>query len=50
MLKARMQRHRDITEAENPGYFEGFIWKAVDSFMEGKDARGFYRESRIVVE
>jgi transposase len=51
VLKQWMQRHQDLAKSEayqdNP---ERFIWFAVDSFMEGKDIKGYFQDTHIYID
>jgi hypothetical protein len=45
-LKTWMRRHQDLAKQYKDDY-EEFMWLAVRSFMEGKDARGYFRSACI---
>ena len=46
-LKEWMRRHQDLAKSQYKDDYEGFIWLAVRSFMEEKNARGYFRSSGI---
>lgn len=47
-LKMWIRRNRELITSERYiGNFEAFLYLAVESFMEGKDARGYYRDACI---
>ena len=50
-LKQWMQQHQNLASSYIASDdFEDFLWQAVELFMAGKDAKGYFRSAHIEID